>query len=357
MSELPQTVAVRAGEELDTDVVERFLADHLDVPGAAVTIEQFPGGASNLTYLVRAGGREYVLRRPPFGTKAKSAHDMAREYRILSHLHDAFSYAPRPLAFCADASLIGEPFYVMERLPGIILRRELPDGLTLGAADARALCENLIAVQAELHAVDYASAGLGELGQPEGYVARQIAGWSDRYRKARTPDVPDNEALMKWLAENQPADSGRSALIHNDYKFDNVVLTPEDDGLRISGVLDWEMATLGDPLMDLGASLAYWVQADDPQALQLIRMLPTHLPGMMTRREVIEHYFHVSGLGAERFDVYYAYGLFRLAAIVQQIYYRYFQGQTANPQFARFGEFCTVLSRTAEAVAGGADLI
>ncbi len=357
MSDSSQTVAVRPGEELDTGIVARFLADHLPVPAADVAIEQFPGGASNLTYLVSAGDKEYVLRRPPFGTKAKSAHDMAREYRILSHLHEVFAYAPRPLAFCSDASLIGEPFYVMERLPGIILRRELPEGLTLDAGAARALCENLIGVQAELHAVNYAAAGLEGLGHPEGYIARQIAGWSDRYRKARTPDVPDNEALMTWLADNQPPDSGRAALIHNDYKFDNVVLTASDHGLAISGVLDWEMATLGDPLMDLGASLAYWVEAGDPRPMQLIRMLPTHLPGMMSRREVVERYFQVSGLDTERFDIYYVYGLFRLAVIVQQIYYRYTKGQTSNPQFARFGEFCTVLSRTAEAVAGGADLI
>jgi aminoglycoside phosphotransferase (APT) family kinase protein len=347
----------RPGEELDAAAVSRFLAEQLAVSPGRITIRQFPGGASNLTYLVTAAGQDYVLRRPPPGTKARSAHDMGREFRILSRIHEAFPYAPRPLAYCEDAGLLGEPFYLMERLPGLILRRDLPRDLPLEPAQARALCENLVAVHAELHDVDYAAVGLDELGHPEGYVARQVAGWSKRYRNARTDDVPDNETLMAWLAEHQPADSVPGALIHNDYKFDNVVLSAGDEGLRITGVLDWEMATLGDPLMDLGASLAYWVQADDPPVLQKIRMLPTQVPGMMSRRELIERYLAVSGREGARFDFYYAYGLFRLAVIVQQIYYRYVHGQTANPRFADFGRYCAALSGVAQAVAGGRQLI
>lgn len=343
----------RAGEELDAGAVAAFLARALPGFSGPVEISQFPGGASNLTYLLETGGREWVLRRPPFGTKARSAHDMGREYRILSRIQAVFPYAPRTLLFCADRDVIGDEFYLMERLQGRILRRDLPDDMLLAPDDAAALCRNLVDVQAELHAVDYEAAGLGEMGHPEGYVARQVSGWSQRYRAARTDDVPDNEGLMQWLEAHQPADSGRAALIHNDYKFDNVVLQPTKVGWRIRGVLDWEMATLGDPFMDLGASLAYWVQADDPAPLQQIRMLPTHLPGMLSRAQVVEYYCERTGLAPARFDFYYVYGLFRLAVIVQQIYYRFVLGQTKNPRFAPFGQFCTVLSRTAEAVAGG----
>jgi aminoglycoside phosphotransferase (APT) family kinase protein len=278
---------------------------------------------------------------------------MGREYRILSRIHEAFPYAPRPVLFCADRDVLGEEFYLMERLQGLILRRDLPAGLSLSPDQARALCRNLVDVHAELHAVDYEAAGLGELGHPEGYVARQVDGWSNRYRAARTEDVPDNEALMAWLAANRPPEAARAALIHNDYKFDNVVLDRCDGQWRITGVLDWEMATIGDPLMDLGASLAYWVQADDSRALQQIRMLPTDLPGMMRRAALVEYYFERTGLAPAPFEFYYVYGLFRLAVIVQQIYYRFVLGQTRNPRFAPFGQFCTVLSETAEAVASG----
>jgi aminoglycoside phosphotransferase (APT) family kinase protein len=345
--------APRPGEELDTGRLAEFLSGRLPGLAGQVEVGQFPGGASNLTYLVRASGREWVLRRPPFGTKARSAHDMGREYRILSRIHEAFPYAPRPVAFCADPAVLGEEFYLMERLEGLILRRDLPPGMQLAPGEARALCENLVDVHAELHAIDYEAAGLGELGRPEGYVARQVSGWSARYRAARTEDVPDNEALMAWLEANRPAEATRAALIHNDYKFDNVVLSHAAGGWRISGVLDWEMATIGDPLMDLGASLAYWIQADDPEPLQQIRMLPTHLPGMMRRAELVEYYGTRGRSAPRRFDFYYVYGLFRLAVIVQQIYYRFVLGQTSNPRFAPFGRFCTVLSRAAEDVAGG----
>lgn len=343
----------RPGEALDPEVVAAFLARELPGFRGKVKISQFPGGASNLTYLVQADGREWVLRRPPFGTRARSAHDMAREYRMLSRLHGAFPYAPRPLLFCADLEVLGEEFYLMERLHGLILRRDLPEGLSLSPEAAAGLCRNLVDVQVELHAIDCRAAGLSELGNPEGYIARQIGGWSARYRAARTDDVPDNEALMAWLEASRPPEAARAAVIHNDYKFDNVVLGQVDGQLRIIGVLDWEMATLGDPLMDLGASLAYWVQADDPEPLRQIRMLPTHLPGMMRRAELVEYYCRQAGLSPASFDFYYVYGLFRLAVIVQQIYRRYVLGQTDNPRFAPFGRYCAVLAEAAAAVAEG----
>jgi acyl-CoA dehydrogenase len=344
-----ETQPPRQGEELDANKLQDWLVRQNPRFIGPLQISQFPGGASNLTYLIRQGEREWVLRRPPFGTKAKSAHDMGREYRVLSVLHRVFPYCPNPLAYCEDESIMGSPFYVMERLHGTILRKELPAGLSLSPEDARKLCENLLDVQLALHQVDVQAAGLADFGKPEGYVRRQVEGWSERYRKARTEDVPDAEPLMKWLAEHMPRESGRAALIHNDYKFDNVVLDPKDP-LKIIGVLDWEMATVGDPLMDLGCSLAYWVQADDPEEFQVVRMLPTHLPGMMTRRELVDTYARKSGLAIGDFHFYYVFGLFRLAVIAQQIYYRYVKGQTANKRFAQFGKIVSLLCYRAEQV-------
>lgn len=334
-----ETRDIRHGEELDLS----RLGDWLATQGmhGALTARQFPGGNSNLTYLIAQGDRRYVLRRPPFGTKARGAHDMGREFRVLSALDGHFPYAPRPLAHCDDPGVLGAPFYLMEKRDGLILRKDLPEGLSLSPAQARQLSERLMDVHLALHQVDLDATNLRELGKAEGYVARQINGWSERYRNARTPDVPDGEALMRWLDEHQPTAPSRAALIHNDYKFDNVVLCP--DTLAITGVLDWEMATIGDPLMDLGASLAYWVEAGDPPALQAIRQMPTHLPGMLTRTELIARYAERAGISIPDFRFYAIYGLFRLAVIAQQIYYRYAQGQTRDPRFAHFNQLVSIL--------------
>jgi aminoglycoside phosphotransferase (APT) family kinase protein len=348
-----ETRTPRAGEALDEAALGAWLREALPDAAGEPVIRQFPGGASNLTYLITVGERDYVLRRPPFGTKAASAHDMEREYRILSALRPVYPYCPQPLAWCGDEDVLGEPFYLMERLSGKILRRELPPDLTLPPAAATALCRNLVDVHLELHRVDFEAAGLASFGKPAGYVGRQVHGWSKRYRAARTDDVPDNEALMEWLAAHMPPDDPSPAVIHNDYKFDNVVLDDEDGALRIVGVLDWEMATLGDPLMDLGCSLAYWIEADDPPPLQLARMMPTQLPGMMTRRELVDYYLEQAGRTGVNFDFYYAFGLFRLAVIVQQIYFRYVRGQTADERFANFGQLCSLMSHRAVAVARG----
>jgi aminoglycoside phosphotransferase (APT) family kinase protein len=343
-----QPTRPRSGEELDRGALQAFLTDSLPEAGVIEEVSQFPGGASNLTYLVRTGGGEFVLRRPPFGTKAATAHDMGREYRVLSRLKGVFPYCPEAVVMCDDCSVLGEPFYLMRRISGLVLRKDLPPDLALSADRATGLCRNLVAVHLELHHIDYVDAGLGALGKPEGYAARQVEGWSGRYRNARTGDVPDNEGLMDWLGANQPATPPGGAIVHNDFKFDNLVLDPDE--LAIVGVLDWEMATLGDPLMDLGCSLAYWVQADDPGPLQHLRMMPTHLPGMMTRRQILECYSAGSGLDTDDFRFYYAFGLFRLAVIVQQIYFRYSKGQTRDERFAGFGRLCKLLSEHADAV-------
>jgi aminoglycoside phosphotransferase (APT) family kinase protein len=327
--------AVRAGEELDTERLLAYLREHMPDVEGPLEVEQFPAGFSNLTYLVRAGVREFVLRRPPHGSKVKTAHDMGREFLILSRLRPVYAKVPRPLLYCEDASVLGAPFYLMERVRGLILRARPPAGLELTPEVMRRLSELLVGNLAEIHAVDYAAAGLGEIGRPEGYVARQVEGWTKRYFAARTDDVPSIERLARWLTEHAPRDSG-GALIHNDYKFDNVVFAP-DDLSRVVAVLDWEMATVGDPLMDLGTTLGYWTDPDDPEEWRRLGFGLTTLPGSLRRREVVERYARQTGRDVGDAVFYFAYGLLKIAGIVQQIFYRYRQGLTKDERFARLG--------------------
>ena len=333
MSSVDTARAVRPGEELDLAAVGRYLKSVIGLEGR-VAVRQFPSGASNLTYLVTIGDREVVLRRPPFGRKARSAHDMGREVRVLRALRDAYPYVPAVLAYCDDPEVLGSEFYVMERIEGIILRKALPKGIKLARDEVGRLCRNVVDRLVELHSVDFRAAGLGDLGRPEGYIRRQIEGWSERYVKARTPNVPSFGRVMEWLKAEMPAD-GQPCLIHGDFRFDNVVLDQKDP-LNVVGVLDWEMATIGDGLMDLGNSLAYWVERGDPLLLRIMRVQPTNLAGMMTRDEVVAYYVERRGLDVGSFDFYRIYGVFRLVVIMQQIYYRYFHRQTRNRRFGRF---------------------
>ncbi|MFJ2989278.1 phosphotransferase family protein [Collimonas sp. NPDC087041] len=335
MTLIDQAGAVRSGEELDVAAIDAFLKGVDASLEGVPAVSQFPGGASNLTYLLSYANRELILRRPPFGAKAKSAHDMLREANIMTELKPVYPYVPSVFATCQDRAVMDSDFYVMERLRGIILRDKLPDGLVLSEAETRQLCLNVIDKMIALHQVDYQAAGLAHLGKGDGYVQRQISGWSERYRKARTENAVDFEEVMRWLVDKMPAGDVATCLIHNDFRFDNVVLNP-DDPLQVIGVLDWEMATLGDPLMDLGNTLAYWVQADDEPQFKQMRRQPTHLPGMLTRKEVVAYYAEKTGYRTDHFDFYEIYGLFRLAVIVQQIYYRFHHGQTKNPQFSFF---------------------
>jgi len=348
---IDDTRPVRAGEELDLERLAAYLHAQLGLEGVP-EVEQFPGGHSNLTYLVKMGGREMVLRRPPFGSKVKSAHDMGREQRVLSHLAPVWPRAPRPLAYCDDPAVLGAPFYLMERLRGVILRRTLPPELPFGPDVARGLSESFADLLADLHAVDYAAAGLGDLGNPEGYVARQVSGWTKRYQDARTDDLPHVESVAAWLAAHQPP-SPPPVLVHNDFKYDNLVLDPQDP-TRILGVLDWEMSTIGDPLMDLGTALCYWVEAGDPEELRAARFGPTQLPGTLSRRAVAERYAARRGLSLEHLPFYYAFGLFKTAVVAQQIYYRFQQGLTKDPRFAAMIDGVRALSAQAARVVGGA---
>jgi aminoglycoside phosphotransferase (APT) family kinase protein len=339
------TRPVRPGEEIPAAQLALWLEERL--PGAAgpIEIEQFPGGHSNLTYLVRAGGREMVLRRPPVGSKVKTAHDMGREFHVLSRLHAAYPKAPEAFLHCDDPSVIGAPFYLMERVRGVILRhRKPPEELELPPPTMREVSESAVDGLADLHAVDCEAVGLGGFGRPEGYVRRQVEGWSERWKNARTDEIPGVDRAAGWLAENRPEESG-AALIHNDYKYDNLVLHP-DDLPRIVAVLDWEMSTVGDPLMDLGTSLGYWSDPDDPPGLRLPAG-PTALPGNLSRVEVAERYAARTGRDVSRIVFYYVYGLFKIAVIAQQIYYRYKQGLTKDERFAGLIDAVRILGRTA----------
>ncbi|WP_411576643.1 phosphotransferase family protein [Streptomyces mutabilis] len=327
---------VRAEDSFDVERLHTWLTQRIGgLSGPPPDITQFTGGASNLTYLLRYPhlGTELILRRPPTGQKAASAHDMAREYRVQEALKLHFPLVPTVRALCQDPSVIGTDFYVMDKVPGIILRGKLPQGMDLPAARARALSEAFVDTLTDLHRIDPAAAGLADLGKGRGYVRRQVDGWTRRYAQARTWNTPSFRRVTAWLADHQPDDSAL-CVVHNDWRLDNLVLDETD--LRVTGVLDWEMATLGDPLMDLGNALAYWVQADDDRIARTTRRQPSHLPGMLTRTEIVERYCHRTGQSTDNWPFYETFGLFRLAVIVQQIYYRYHHKQTRNPAFRNF---------------------
>jgi aminoglycoside phosphotransferase (APT) family kinase protein len=340
---LDNTKPVREGEELNAARLCAWLRDNLPDAAGGLCVEQFPGGHSNLTYLLRVGSTEMVLRRPPFGNRVKSAHDMGREFRVLSKLHRVYAPAPRPFAYCEDESVIGAPFYLMERRRGLVVRHTRPD-IALDEPTVRTMCAALIDNLAALHAIDYEAAGLADLGRPEGYAVRQIEGWAKRYFNAKTYEHAELEQVIVWLRERRPPDGG-AAILHNDYKFDNVMFDPRDVS-RIVGVFDWEMSTLGDPLMDLGVTLACW---DEPgeTGVQLGDFSLTKQPGALTRQQLADAYAARTGRDVSNAVFYYCFGLFKMAAIVQQIYWRYVNGHTRDPRFARFDETVAALGRAA----------
>ena len=341
---LDQSGPIRQGEELDLARLETYLRAHLPDVEGPFSVEQFPSGHSNLTYLLKIGDHDYVLRRPPFGNQVKSAHDMGREFRVLSRLWRVYEPAPRPFVHCEDPDIIGDDFYVMERRDGVVLRRtNPPEELTSSPDTVRRLSEAFIDNLADLHTLDYEAAGLGELGKPSGYMERQVTGWNQRYEKAKTDEWPDVERLGQWLLNNQPA-GDRAALIHNDYKYDNIMLA-SDDLTRIVAVFDWEMATLGDPLMDLGATLSYWVQADDSDDFKQLAFGPTILPGSLTRQELAGRYAERVGMELPDILFFYGFGLFKTAVILQQIYARYARGLTQDGRFAVLNQQVDLLGR------------
>jgi aminoglycoside phosphotransferase (APT) family kinase protein len=316
-------------------------------------VRQFEGGASNLTYELRWPTRALVLRRPPHGALGGSAHNMHREHDLQAALGQAFPHVPGMVALCTDESVLGCDFYVMDKVEGTVLGKDLPQGVTLDPEQARALSDNALATLVELHEVDVSAVpDLAALDRGEGYVRRQVESWIKRFHAAATDDVPDFAEVIDWVTEHQPTDRPH-ALIHNDFRLDNLVLDT-DDPTRVVGVLDWELATVGDPLMDLGAALAYWTQADDDATSLSLRLQPTHLPGMLTRAEIGERYCAARGLEVSDRDLtfYEAFGHFRLAGIAQQIYQRYRAGKTTNPRFAVFGPMVTHLETRCRSLIG-----
>jgi aminoglycoside phosphotransferase (APT) family kinase protein len=320
---------VRAGEELDLPSLNAWLAAACPELGAVLEVSQFPGGYSNLTYLLRTDAGSYILRRPPFGANIKGGHDMGREFRVLSLLEPVYPLAPRPKAFCEAEAVIGAPFYLMERVEGVILRPGRPPSPPPDADTMQGLSRAAIRLLAGLHRLDLEATGLGALGKPEGYTRRQVEGWIGRYARARTDEIADMEAAAAWLMDGVPDDPA-PAFVHNDFKYDNLVLNP-GNLTEVRAVLDWEMSTAGNPLMDLGAALAYWIEPGDPAALRPFNL--TYLPGNLTRQEAVDWYAACSGRNVQGMLYYYVFGCFKLGVIAQQIYARYKQGLTRDPRF------------------------
>jgi aminoglycoside phosphotransferase (APT) family kinase protein len=330
------TIPVRKGEELDVDRVRQYLQAQMEgLPDEPLEVLQFASGASNLTYLLRIGSWQGVLRRAPFGPLPPKAHDMQREARILSKLNPVFPLAPKPYLFCEDTSVIGSAFYVMERKVGVVLDNAFPPGYWPTPELGRKISNTVVDTLAMRHSVDDESAGLEAFGHPEGFLARQVNGWIERYRRARTDDVPNVDRVMEWLVNHLP-ESPEPTVIHNDYKLNNMLFDASDLS-KVVAVVDWEMATIGDPLMDLAVTLCYWVESEDPQALKDIMPTVTSCGIFITRDEFLQRYSVKSGRDVSNMDFYMVLAYFKLAVILQQIYIRWKRGQTQDARFAAFG--------------------
>jgi aminoglycoside phosphotransferase (APT) family kinase protein len=346
------TRAVRSTEPIDEKALAAYLRVHLPIaaiPGLDLSreleISQFPGGHSNLTYLARFGGAELVVRRPPLGPVAPTAHDMAREYRWLAALYPVFPLAPRPYLLCEDPSVIGAVFYVMERRRGIVIRHEEPLGLANRPEERRRVSEALVDTLGDLHGVDATRPPISGLGKPAGFVARQVRGWTERWQRSKTTELPEMDRLAARLAEQIPPDPVEPSVVHGDFKLDNVMLDPLDPG-RVSAVFDWEMCALGDPLVDLGILLAYWAPTAPPEQRDALTTV-TDRPGYYTRDEIIDRYAARSGRDVSGIRFYERFAYFKIAVVIQQIYVRYVRGQTDDPRFATFGDRVVYLARTA----------
>ena len=358
ISETGDTAPIRAGEELNLQALEDYLREHLPelLPGeqfdrARIAVEQFPGGHSNLTYLVRLGGHEFVLRRPPFGPVAPTAHDMPREYRLLVAVNPLFPLAPRPYLLCEDTSIIGVPFYLMERRRGLVIRRDTPKEIGDDLELRRRVSEGMIDTLAALHSVDIYTSGLVNIGKPVGFVTRQVRGWTERWDRSKTSELVEIDQVIQWLVDRLPPEpdpeAGRAAtLVHNDFKLDNTMLDPSDPA-RIVAVLDWEMCTVGDPLIDVGIFLCYWAKKEDPEARRESISPVTTEPGWISRQQIIERYAERTGRDLSGIAFYEVFALFKVAVVLQQIYFRYERGQTHDERFREFDKRVAGLARAA----------
>lgn len=349
------STAVRAGEELDLAVLDCYLREQLsgqasETETAKIEIEQFPGGHSNLTYLIRFDDQEFVLRRPPVGPVAPTAHDMPREYKLLSVINPHFPLAPKPVLLCEDTSIIGAPFYLMERRRGFIVRFKVPTQIGENLALRRRLSETVVDTLVALHAVDIHSTGIVNIGKPAGFVARQVRGWAERWQRSKTGELAEMDQVIQWLVDRIPPDSDNATIVHNDFKLDNLMLA-DDDPSRVVAVLDWEMCTVGDPLVDVGLLLTYWTMngggsgtsAESNNSLRAV----TNGPGWMRREEMIERYETKTGRDLSRIAFYEAFARFKVAVVIQQIYFRYVKGQTSDERFRNFDQLVLELARDA----------
>ena len=347
-------IDVRPDERFDEERLLAYLSGKVEGVDGEMTVRQFDGGKANLTYLLRFGeSREYVLRRPPLGPYTPSAHDMGREYRVLSVLHQAFPFAPRLYVYCEDEAVIGAPFLIMERCRGIVIRDVMPGHFAARADSARLMSEALVDTLAAFHAVDYETLGLSQLGRPKGFIERQVEGWWRRWQGAKLDESPQVNEIHRWLADHLP-ESSYYSLVHNDYKLDNTMLDA-DDPARVVAILDWDMCTLGDPLSDLGTLLTYWTQPEDPPMVKSIATMPAGCDGFFTRQEVLERYAEKSGRDLSNIQFYHVLGIFRLLVILQQIYIRYVRGFTQDRRFADLGLSVSALTEWALDVMHGSN--
>lgn len=328
---IDQPKEIRKGEELNINALSQYLKSNVEGFSDIKNVKQFPGGFSNLTYFIDTNLGEMVMRRPPFGANIKSAHDMGREFKVLTMLQDAgYHRIPKPIAYCQDLDVLGAEFYLMERVQGVILRNQPPKGIVLDAKTIRSISEGVMDNLADLHAIDIHKTGLINIGKPQGYVERQVRGWAKRYVKAETDEIKSMNEASEWLIANMPKDTA-PAFIHNDYKYDNVVLNA-DNLNEVKAVLDWEMSTVGDPLMDLGTAVGYWAEEHDGPEIKSFGLTAT--PGNYTRQEILQRYSDKTGRDVSNFLFYYVFASFKLGVIIQQIYARYKKGYTKDPRFA-----------------------
>jgi aminoglycoside phosphotransferase (APT) family kinase protein len=355
MTPLADTRPVRATEQLPWGSLENWLREHLPRSDIAdldlshrMRVEQFPGGHSNLTYLIRFGETELVVRRPPLGPVAPTAHDMSREFRWLAAVHPVFPLAPRAYVLCDDPDVIGSVFYIMERRHGIVVRHDEPALISDDPAMRRRVSGAVIDALSDLHRIDIENAGLTHLGKPAGFVERQVRGWSDRWHRSQTTELAEMDALAKWLADNLPVSPERPTIVHGDFKLDNLMLDANDPA-RLIAVFDWEMSALGDPLVDLGILLAYW-QPSAPEHQRDALTTVTTRPGWFTRDEVVDRYARRSGRDLSTLRYFEVFALFKIAVVMQQIFYRFVRGQTDDPRFATFGDRVQYLAIRASAL-------
>ena len=349
MSSNSDSAPVRTGEELDVAALRDYLNAALESDDSSLEVRQFPGGHSNLTYLIRVGDEEFVLRRPPVGPVAPTAHDMPREYKLLSAVHPLFPLAPKPILLCENDKIIGVPFYLMERRRGIIVRSDLPDSIGESTNVRRNVSEAVVSTLVDLHAVDIHKSGIVDLGKPVGFVCRQVEGWARRWDRSKTSELPQMEEVIQWLKARMPVDDGQgAAIVHNDFKLDNVMLD-EVDPTRVVAVLDWEMSTVGDPLIDVGLFLAYWTMKGNETNSSLRAI--TSGPGWLTREEIIEVYENATGRDLTNIVFYETFARFKVAVVIQQIYFRYVRRQTQDQRFANLDAMVKQLAQDALALA------